>query len=137
MRDVLIGFLLADAGIAALVQNRVHWLRQPDQVSGYPYVNLQGISDPDLYHMKGAARLRQSLVQADCWALTYGAAWRLNEALSARLSGFRGQFDGPPAVSVSGVFITGRRDDVDTSEKLERPLFRVSLDFQINWLKGA
>lgn len=137
MREVLAGFLLADAGISALVGDRVHWRRQPDQVSGFPYVNLTGVSDPDLYHMKGAARLRQTLVQADCWALSYGGAWRLSEALSARLAGFRGTFSGPPPVSVSGVFITARRDDDDTSDNLERPLFRVSLDFQINWLKGA
>lgn len=135
IEQALTGLLLADAGLAALVGNRVHWVRLPETVKGLPYVNLQVIDDPQSY-MKGrtVSGFRQTLVQADAWSDTYAGAADTCAALVAAVSGYRGSVGG---VFVSIVEVTGVRDFDASLTGGESQLFRRNVDLKLSWIKEA
>lgn len=130
MQAQLTSLLLSHAPLTALVGTRVHWLRLPESVSGYPYVNLQVVSGPVTYHSKGVSALEQTRVQADIWADTYTSAEAVARALKDLLSGYRGDLGG---VKFRGIFLDGARDGDGETVKGQKYLFRHTMDFKINW----
>lgn len=130
MQEELTSLLLGHAPLTGLVGMRVHWLRLPESVKGYPYVNLQVVSGPVTYHSKGATALEQTRVQADVWAETYTSVVAVAGALKGLLSGYRGDVDG---VKFRGIFLDGARDGDGETVKGEKYLFRHTMDFMINW----
>lgn len=134
METALTSVLLGSAPLTALVADRVHWLRQPDGVTGYPYVNLTLVSDPRGYHMGGPSALRKSRVQVDVWAETYLGAVAVAKVLDALLSGFSGAVGD---VSFQGIFIVGEGDFTDKTAGGERQLFRRRVDLSLSWEKES
>lgn len=61
--------LIATAGIGA----EIHWVNVP-QGKTPPYTRLQVISDVRPLNLKGYQDARETRVQADCFALTWGKA---------------------------------------------------------------
>jgi Protein of unknown function (DUF3168) len=99
-------FLLADAGIAAAVAERIYPVRAP-QGSAVPLVVYRLIGEDSDYHMGGASGLVRQLFQLDTYAAGADAAAELAGALRTRLDGFRG----PMAdVRVQGVFFQTEDD---------------------------
>jgi len=132
MEEALTALLLGHAPLQVLVGTRIHWLLQPRQVSGFPYVNLTVVSDPRSYHMAGQSGLRKTRVQMDVWAETYSAAQAVERVITDFLSGFRGS---EADTNLQGVFIGGARDLTDQTTGEERQLFRISVDLEISWNK--
>ena len=132
MKEALTSLLLGDAALQALVAGRIHWLRQPRQAEGFPYVNLTMISDPRSYHMAGPSRLRTTRVQLDVWAETYAEAEAVKEAVDDLLGGYRGTLG---RVRFQGIFLGGERDLNDQTTGEERQLFRINVDLSISWKK--
>ena len=131
MEEALRTFLLASAGLTALVGQRVHWVRSP-QGSASPRVVLYGISGVRDMRMDGPTGLVASRVQVDCLGASYGSAKAVARAVEARLSGYSGTASG---IVFQGCFLIGERDDFEDTETPDK-LFRTSLDFNI-WHKGA
>lgn len=131
MRADLTSLLLAYAPLTALIGTRLHWGRQPATVTGRPYVNMTGISDPRSYHFEGATNLRQSRIQFDVWAESAGSAFGVAAAIEARLSGYRGMVGN---TKFRGIFLIDDRDFIGETTGNEAALWRRSLDFNINWL---
>ena len=134
MNEALTSLLLADPPLAALVADRVHWLRLPRRVSGFPYLNLQVISDPGDYHTLGDSGWHSTRVQADAWGESYSDAKAVERALRARLSGWRGVWGG---IFFQGVFVVESRDLSDATAGEERQLFRIQTDLSIKWALEA
>jgi len=130
MQEALTSLLLAHAPLTGLVGTRVHWLRLPEAVKGYPYVNLQVVSAPQSYHSQGVDVLEQTRVQVDVWAETYTSAVAVVRVLETLLSGYRGDVG---SVQFRGIFLDGARDGTGETVKGEKVLFRHSMDFMINW----
>lgn len=113
-----------DAGVAALVGNRIDWGVRP-QGSISPCVVLTIVSDPRPQHMGGNIDQRATRVQLDCYGPTRASVVTLREAVIAAIL--------PPAV-VSGVdfqraFIdTVRNFDAHTDTGV---VFRDMIDAQI------
>lgn len=130
-QEAFTGLLLADAGLSAIVGDRVHWMRLPDVVKGQPYVNLQVINDP-LFYLAGArvSSYRETFVQADVWAEQYGQAVAGARALLAAVSGYRGTLNG---VAFRGVWVTGQRDLDGSLTGGASQLFRRNVDLKISW----
>lgn len=82
MQQALRARLLADAGVNAIAGNRIDWGWRI-QGAALPAVTLLTISDPRPQHLKGFQPLRETRVQLDCWAETYGEARALAEAAIA------------------------------------------------------
>lgn len=132
MEKDLRDFLLAGAGVAAIIADRATWgLRA--QGEPMPALGLHGISARRGYTMAGPSGLTGHLVQIDCWANTYRDAKALERAVVARL-------DEAKAAPLQA-FVEDIRED---SEAAEAPapsgatgLFRSSLDVRVWHTKGA
>lgn len=126
MEAALTSLLLADAGLTALVGDRVHWLRLPQDVDVKPYVNLQRVSGPRDYTMRGPSGYAVGRVQIDAWGLTYGSAKGAANAVITALSGYRSN-------SIQGVFVESERDDTGDDAGGVNRLFRTSVDVMIHY----
>lgn len=131
MEEALRTFLLASAGLTALVGTRIHWVRSP-QGSASPRIVLYVISGLRDMRMDGPTGLIASRVQVDCIGASYGSAKAVARAVEARLSGYTGTASG---IVFQGCFLIGERDDFEDADTPDK-LFRTSLDFNI-WHKGA
>lgn len=127
MEEALRAILASDAGVAALVSSRVYWGLAPQSVTG-DFLALYVVSGNRDYHMGGASGLRETRVQVDCWASSYGAAKTIARAVESAISGFSGSQSGK---AFRGAFINSERDDneSDTADTASR--YRTSLDLII------
>ena len=112
MQQALRSRLLADGTVAALVGTRVDWDARP-QGKSLPAITLAMVDNRD-QHMGGPQVTRNTIIQADCWALKAADAHNLAEAVIAELQ--------PPA-TVSGVrflgaFLTATSMSEDTDSGL-------------------
>jgi len=127
MEENLTSLLLADAGLSALVADRISWVIAPQGIAR-PNVTLNHVSGVPGYTLGGPSGVVESRVQADCWALTYAGARAVSRALKAKLSGFMGV---QGATLFHACLIDNERDGFDTAASPDK-LFRVSLDFIIH-----
>lgn len=134
MEHALATYLLANASLIALVNDRIYWTQLP-QGGDRPYILMSVVSSvPDVV-FGGATGLVQSRVQFDCWGEDYYSAKNVARALDTLLNGKKLTTAGSGAIRFEGFFIEAERDghdDVDAPDDL----FRTSLDFII-WHKGV
>lgn len=132
MEEALRAFLLAGAGVAALIDDRATWgLRAQGQPM--PAIGLQGVSRGRSYTMRGPSGLTDHLVQIDCWASSYRDAKALERAVVARLDEAK--------TAPLQAFVEDVREDF---EAVEAPassgatgLYRSSLDVRVWHTEGA
>ncbi len=122
-------YLLADAGIAALVSQRVYSLRLPQKVT-FPAVVLTPISGLRYETLNSTATLARPRYQVDSWALTEDGATTLGGLCRRRLDGFTGTWtdDESPQTEVS-VAITFENEQTLFEEDISGGMCRHSADF--------
>lgn len=128
MEEALRAFLLANAGVSALVGTRVDWAKRP-QASALPAVILHQISAPRTYTMQGRDRLIGYLVQIDVWAASFKASKDTARAVATAL-------DLTPSDPLRAFFIQDERSDVDPGEAGSTDIYRTSLDVRV-WTTTA
>lgn len=126
----LTALLLADPGIAALTQGRVHWRRLPASVSGRPYVNLRAVSGGLDYHLEGPSGLEFCRIQADCWDGDVLGAKGLSRALIGAVAGFVGVTAG---IDIQSAMVVLTRDGEGEIAAGAEPLFSASVDIAFSW----
>lgn len=126
IRPALRSLLLGDAGIAALVADRVYPLRLPQgvKVASVVYTRVTGDTD---YTTQGASGYARSRMQIAAWAPTADAATALANKVKDCLSGFTGAV-GNPSVVIQGAFCTDEREQYDDVVQL----YGVMRDFFIH-----
>ncbi|MBW8814035.1 MAG: DUF3168 domain-containing protein [Caulobacterales bacterium] len=127
MEDALLAALLADAGIAAIVGDRIAWGLLP-QADELPALVLHRITGGFDYVQDGRVDTITPLVQVDCWAGSYGGAKTLARAVMAAL----------PAISADPFQDCSVIDERDDGEAADGPaadrsesFFRTSLDVRV------
>lgn len=129
IRPALRAFLLADAGIAAIVSTRVYPIKIPQGVK-LASVVYSRISGQGIYHHGGDSGLAMPRFQIDAWGLTGDAATTLANLIKDRLSGYRGVMgSGGAAVTVQGVFMAAEMEDYDDAVQMSR----MSRDYFIDY----
>lgn len=123
MEEALSAFLLASAGLSALVGTRVDWSRRP-QAGALPSIILHQISAPRTYTMTGRDALMGQLVQIDCWGVSFKSAKDTARAVAAVL-------ETPPPPEIRAFFIENERTDLDPGESGSIDLYRTSLDVRV------
>lgn len=133
MEAALVALMLADAGLAAQVGDRINWEIFPQGI-GSPCVRLTRIGGATGYHMRGSDGLDGAQVQVDIRAAApiendaagFKPAKGAADAAKALLSGYRGTV---ADVCFGGIFVTAERH---YTEKTDGNLFHVvSLDLDI------
>jgi hypothetical protein len=131
MEEALASYLLANAALADLVEDRVNWNARP-QASASPSVVLTRIGGTRGYTLAGPSALVDSLVQMDAWGKTFASAVGVSRAVETALSGVAATVGG---VRLQGSFIQSERQSYEQGLGGEW-FHRVSLDFII-WHKEA
>lgn len=126
MEAALIAHLLAQAGITALVGNRINWLRRP-QAAVLPDIILHRIDGAPDYHLTGPSGLVESRVQVDCWADTFAGAKHIARAVEAAVSGQRFTRG---AIRFDAILILDEGDD--TFDETPNVYFRTRLDLAVH-----
>lgn len=116
--------LTGDAAITALVPaGQINWVSHP-QGAPYPAIVLTVVDNAMDLTQQGPDGLWQGRVQVDCYAMEYGSARALADAVISLLNGYSGGgFQLIALDSQRGNNDTGGFDD----------LARISLDFLTNW----
>lgn len=130
IKTALTALILGDAGVSALVGNRVHWLRLPDGVDGLPYLILQGVGDEGGYTLDGDMGLDSSRVQIDVYAGSQLAAWDIERAMRALLSGYSGTVGG---VEIQWCQFLTRRDMPPVKVAAAEWRSRSTADYRFRW----
>lgn len=124
--------LIADAGVKALVADRVYPMPAP-QNGQYPFLTWQRISGQRVFSMGGPSGLAEPRFQIDVWSANrenrpdgggpYAEARSIADAVRRALDGFNGTLDG---IRASAILL----DERDLFEN-ESGTTRVSMDFRI------
>ena len=120
--------LVSDAGVSALVGDRVAW-GERGQGSLIPAVVLWDVSSVGQYSLDGDTSLRRTRVQVDVWADTYEEADETERAVDGLLSGYRGSVGG---VMFQGIFRESRRDTIKSDANDPDRLWGVRLEYTVN-----
>ena len=123
MEEALRGYLLATAGVTALVAERVVWGERP-QGDALPAIVLNLTGSPDQNAYDGPTGFVGARVQVECWAKTYLAArnvGRLVRGAAKAIRGIRGD------VRFDAAFVDRQFADSEVTEADGR-LFRRSID---------
>lgn len=127
MEESLLALLQGEASITAMVPaGSMTWV-EIGQGVGAPYVVLHVVSDDDGLHMQGANKLPAYRVQVDCYATTHIEAKSASRVIQQFLHGYRA--DGFRLITHAGTRDHGRELDTNTADRL----FRVGMDFLVNW----
>lgn len=129
--EALTAFLLADAGLAAVVAKRITW-DERQQGASLPAIVLQVISGAPEASDEGRAGIESHRVQIDCWASTSLAAKTAARAVNAALEAVE-MTSGDTVFEA--VFLDAERDFSERGQG-GRDLYRRSLDY-IFWHKQA
>lgn len=129
IRSALRGYLLADAGIAALVGARVYPSKMP-QGNTQDCIVYQRVSNSGYHHMTGPMGLARPRLQIDCWSRSSDRANALANLVKERIDGFKGSLDydastPPNQLQVRGIFFDTERDLYDEDSEL----YGVSRDY--------
>lgn len=126
MEEDLVARLLADAGLAGLVGERIYWLDRP-QADALPSITLQVISPGRAYTYGGASGTAGSRVQFDVWGRSYLEAKQVSRALIAAVE--------PPALEgdtrFGPAFLENGPDFPPEDLPGGTKVYRVSMDFII------
>lgn len=128
MEEALISLLLEDAGVSALVSDRINFQRRSQSESSMPAIVMHKISAPRDYNMSGPSNLIETRIQVDCFGEKYKSAKTLARAVVAVLNGFSGVKSG---VSFQRISIDNERDTDGKESAADRYLFMTSLDLLI------
>jgi len=121
--------LLADSGITALIGERLHYVKAPQDVAK-PYVVLLKASGPREYSHDGASELARPRFQFSCFATTYYQAKQIAEAIRSVIEAFSGTMGGDGGVEVGSCFYINESDIYEEDTRL----FHVAVDYLI-WHK--
>lgn len=127
MQTVLANLLLEHQPLKALIGTRLHWDTM-GQGQPLPFVVMYVISGVTDYTMAGASGYASTRVQFDCRGKNAAEARAVAEAIRARLSGFRGEYEG---FRFQGCFEAGQRTRFDDAAPAK--WFTDSRDYMIHW----
>lgn len=128
MQDKLAKLLIQSATLSALVGGtRIQWDTLP-QGSPQGSISMSVISGIVDYHMQGASGFEQCRIQFDCRDGSKVKARAVAEALKARLSGFRGVFEG---YQFQGCFEVNQKTGFGMVDS--HKWFTDSRDYMISW----
>ena len=123
MHAVVRNIMLADASVAALLGQNIHWSDAPAN-SPYPLAVLQKVSERRSYTLEGDDGLGRHLVQIDVYASEHRGMRQASQAVCKLWSGLR-------SAGVAGAFVQNIRETVERDTGADGLLYRVSLDVLI------
>ena len=131
LEEGLINYLLAQASLTGLVDNRIYPLSK-EQDDDLPAITYQSIETLRERVMEGTAGIVQTRMQIDSWGRTLIEAKELAEKVRICLDGYSGDWSG---IRIQGVFQISQNDipEAELAARLELDQDRIIQDFYIWW----
>lgn len=131
LKTVLWAFVTADAGVAALIADRLYPAGEVPASAARPYITYQMIDSPRERHQGGACSLYRPRVQFDIWADSELEAAQIADALEARLEAYTGSMvSGGITVSVRRACMQDENDAWEPPQRAEeKGIFRITQDY--------
>lgn len=85
----VIALLEADAGVGALVGDRIYPIIAPEKAT-IPQIRLLRVSSREEYDVDGPTNWRKDQLEVQCLAKNYGEARSIDQAVRDKLAGFEG-----------------------------------------------
>jgi hypothetical protein len=126
MRTELRTFLLADAGLAAVVGVKVDWNLRLDGDRGAALVLIL-VDNPAGYTLAGRDGLEQAFITFECWGDTVAEAEAVANAVKVLA-------DGRPRTGFRAFFLEGERDGSEYASPIKHHC--ISLDLRV-WRQTA
>lgn len=121
--------LTSDAGVSALVSNRVYFVLAP-KGSILPQIVVARVATGDNYTVDGATGLRDALFQVDCYAADYYSSRVISTAVRMLLESYKGTLPDPDATPVTAV-LTEKDWDMPYEEGDKGFVYRALLEFRV------
>lgn len=136
IEEGLAAFLVANAGVNALISGRVYPNKLPQDVT-LPAITYQRIDSPRIHahDSSGATGTARPRMQIDCWAggsEPYKSAKAISDAVRAALDGYRGTFGTVNPVTVQSALIQNER----WNDQADAGVGRMTCDYIIWHLEG-
>lgn len=129
--EIIVSILLDDAGVAALVGNRIYPLLAP-QNSVMPNIVITQISDNDPLHLGGASQLPESRVSVVSRGQTVTEMMNIADAVRAALRDIIHETVGSSPVLSSDVCVY--KTAVDITATFDNPtVYEQSVDYMVRW----
>ncbi len=113
IEEALYSHLAADAGVSALVGDRIYPTLAPQEAE-LPYLVYQRVSGPRVRSHGGPSGLAHPRFQITGAAETYPSLRAVMNAVRAALDGFKGTMGGTGGVEVGGAFVENELDSEET-----------------------
>jgi hypothetical protein len=110
--DGIVGFLLTQDSIIAVVNDRIQPIPAPPDLDQFPLITYQGVSDESQQAGDGPVGVATMRIVFDCLAERYLDARNLARALKLVLNGFSGTLpDGTQILLAESASLADRFDD--------------------------
>lgn len=119
-------YLLAQAGIAALVGDRVTPFGKRLQGDALPAITYQLVGGPPTHYSHNGASDYEASYQFDCWTDDGDEAIALATELQTALDGYRGTWG---VHRIGSVFLTTELDDYEAKTGLYRRLLQADIHY--------
>ena len=123
IQDGIYAFLIADAGVSAIVGTRVYPILMPQNPT-FELITYQKISGVRGKQLSGTTGYARPVIQIDCWAESFLTAQTLADAVRSAVDGYSGLM-GSDVVDRAQIM-----NEMDLYEN-ETQIFRVSQDYEI------
>jgi len=130
-REALMTYLLAVPGLTALVGDRIHYHKLP-QNSLLPAVVILGVSDVKLHDLRGQLKLEQPVLQLSAQAVTQAAALAVADQLKTALCDYHGTLSG---LVVQKMQLVSESESLDSTPDGLVQVETVDLEFEISFNK--
>lgn len=121
--EALFAILSNDAGVTAIVGDRIYPLQTPEE-GQYPALSYWRVDGPREHALDGPAGLARPRMQVDAWANDFRTAKAAIEAVIEALDGYRGTVAG---VSIVGILALNDHDIFEPSTRT----YHVAADFEV------
>lgn len=126
IEQALMTQLKATAGLTSLVNERIYFVKAPQNVKN-PYLVIQKISAVQAHTHDGNANLSEARIQLSAFADTYKEVKDINAQIKSALDNFIGTMGGTGGVYVGSCFLD---NETDLSEN---DLFYSPVDYLITY----
>ncbi|HEY8342035.1 MAG TPA: DUF3168 domain-containing protein [Calditerricola sp.] len=127
IRQAVIAYLKGNAGVQAILGQRIYSLKLPDNLTNWPAATIQRVSTVRHHTKLGPAGLTDSRIQVSIFGPDFLAVTQAADAVRAALDGFRGDMGG---VTVHNVRSDGEIDLYDPDAGMDGT-YHVALEFVI------
>lgn len=124
----LYDYITADAGVSALISDRLYAGYAPESTATEPYIVSSRISSEGTNHMEAASKVAVDTWQFDIWASTDESREAVSEALREALDGFSGTMG--TATEIRRILIKNQLDTIVTpTDGTQFPKYRTVQDY--------